>query len=325
MTRDLRAAELGRGGECICEQEGMAVVRELQDIVDEHKEAMSGFAHLELSNFALRLYQVLAEPPLDAYHEHHDAEDDLDSLDGYVDRAEWAHDVLSDDELHENDDYRLRMPAPAERKLVDALFSVDRRIYTTVNSRRYLQAELSRHLDASGFGGGYDGGPESLHIVDGYADMLLRRYNSVRVCYKEAELKFSDVLRVVYDGAKILVMEERRFRNLRRDAAEERRLGGEARLKTFWLDRAYVEMTSAEHPEYTIPATRREAILLQRVGGFHHHVVRDPSSQMPEELSSQSVVVEGDILTTRYLVVTPALVDLAKRVHRGAMRRIPSG
>ena len=306
--------------ECICDQEALAVVRELQDIVDEHKLGMSGMAHLELSNFSMRLHQMLTEPPLDAYYEHRDVEDDADSFDGDVERLEWAPDVLSDDELQEDDDFRLRMPSPAERKLVDALFSVDRRTYTSVGARRYLQAELSRHLEVS-----------SANVSERYrptarrTEVLRRRQNSVRACYNEAALKFHDILRVVYDNAKILVMEERSFRHLRRDAEEERRVGGEARLKTFWLDRTYVERTSADNPEFTIPATRSEAIQLQRVGGFHHRAPASPALTDREVGGNRPVVVEGELLTTHFLVVTPALVDLAKRVHRGAMQRVSVG
>ena len=303
--------------ECVCDQEALAVARELQELVDEHKLCMSGLAHLELSNFSMRLHQMLSEPPLDAYYEHRDAEDDADSFYGDVERMEWAPDVLSDDELQEDDDFRLRMPSPAERKLVDALFSVDRRTYTTVGARRYLQAELSRHLEFP-----------SYHVSERYrmtaarAETLRRRQNSVRACYNDAALKFHDVLRVVYDGAKILVIEERSFRHLRRDAEEERRMGGEARLKTFWLDRAYVERTNVDNPEYTIPATKREAIQLQRVGGFHHRAPASPALSEREMSGNRPVVVEGELLTTHFLVVTPALVDLAKRVHRGAMHRV---
>jgi len=303
--------------QCLCDLEALAVARELQDIVDEHKLFMSGVAHLELSNFSMRLHQMLSEPPLDAYYEHRDAEDDTDSFYGDVDRMEWAPDVLSDGELQEDDDCRLRMPSPAERKLVDALFSVDRRTYTTVDARLYLQTELSQHLEVPPVDVA-----ERYRMNAGRAETLRRRQNSVRACYNEAALKFHDVLRVVYDGAKILVIEERSFRHLRRDAEEERRIGGEARLKTFWLDRAYVVRNSTDHPEHTIPATRSAAIQLQRVGGFYHRAPVSPVLSEREVHANRPVVVEGELLTTHFLVVTPALVDLAKRVHRGAMQRV---
>tara|TARA_X000001036_G_C20609752_1_gene778500 strand:- start:462 stop:1355 length:894 start_codon:yes stop_codon:yes gene_type:complete len=290
--------------------ESFAIARELQGIVDEHARTMSGEAHLQLSDFALRLYQILSfEPSAHVYHEHRDAEDDADSQDGDVDRMDWAIDVLSEDELHENDDARLRMPSPAERKLVNVVFAVDRATYTSAGARRYVRTELNRHMD-----------PPYL-IMPGF-EWTIRRYNSVRACYNEAQLRFSDVLRVAYDEARILVMEERRFRHLRRDAVEEQEEGGRPRLQTFWLDRAYIERCSGDHPEYTIPETREEAILVRRVGGFHHHALRSPR-HMNEEAGTRSVVFEGDILTSNFLVVTPGLVDLAKRVHRGAMHRIP--
>ena len=100
-------------------------------------------------------------------------------------------------------------------------------------------------------------------------------------------------------------------------------MGSDTRLKTFWLDRAYVVHTSVENPEFTIPATKAEAIQQQRVGGFHHRAPSSPALTAREESGNRPVVVEGELLTTHFLVVTPALVDLAKRVHRGAMQRVP--
>lgn len=299
----------------------LTVAFELQGIVDEHKLGMSGGAHLELNNFALRLYSMLSEPTSDARHDDQFyTDEEVDSLEGDIDREEWAHDVLSDDELCENDDARLRMPSPAERKLVDAVFSIDRRTYTSALARRYLRTELSRHLQIPTVVS--HNGPEGDMRIDTESYSALRRHQSLTTCYNEAELKFSDVLRVTYDGARLLVMQEHRFRHLRRDEEEARQQKPPLPLRTFWLDRAYIEQTSAEHPEYIVPKTRAGAVLLRRVGVFHHSMLRSPGLGNAERAHRAIITGAHDEESTRHLVVTPALVDLAKRVHRGAMRRV---
>lgn len=311
-----------RGDTCdACNSDLSTVAFELQEIVEEHKLGMSGGAHLELNNFALRMYSMLSEPPCDDhYDESFYTNEEVDSLEGDIDREEWAHDVLSDDELCENDDARLRMPSPAERKLVDAVFSIDQRTYTSVSARWYLRTELSRHLHVPTLVS--HNGPEGDMHIDAESYATLRRHNSLTTCYKEAELKFSDVLRVAYDGARLLVMQEHRFRHARRDVEEAHQEGNPLPLRTFWLDRTYIEETSAEHPEYIIPKTRAAAVLLRRVGAFHHRVLRSPGRGSVDRAHHASTANSHDEEPTRHLVVTPALVDLAKKVHRGAMRRV---
>ena len=280
------------------EAEADSLARELQAHLDEHGHGMSTQAHLTLSNYALQLHNRLtgalnADGDVEADHANRaghsgprsaTASSHTDSFDAVLLPRHWRlPGVTRADQLAS---LRHQPPTPQERRLAEVVLSRDPAVYTSKAARIYVERELDR-ADYD-----YDCDDDSALEDDEHTDEVCKdRQDYVRETFYEATLTIEDVATAVYDDTPMLV-------------ASRLMWNAKAGDNTFWLDRVYLDDFKDTNP---VPATRAEAIASGDVGIFYTGFRDDDA-------------VTGSGMDG-YLLLTPDLVELLKRVHRGALRR----
>ena len=270
------------------ERESQTLAAELQAHLDEHGHSMSDQAHLTLSNYALRLHNRLTGALATAGSRRNRSNSDASDESNFSLAADsFDEEVLDEDwclsGMTADAQMRSRRQQPPTPQ--------ERRLVETVlaNDRAVYTSKaarvyVERELERSFM----DWDDDSAHGDDDHPEEVLEeRQEYVRHVFANAYLTMEDVAIAAYDDAPLLVAPAHFWDDKGKN--------------TFWVSE-YLEDFKTTNP---IPATKAEALAAHYIGVFYDY-------------ADHAVTGSG---ADSYVLITPMLVTLLKRVHRGALKR----